>query len=343
METILDAASQASLARCRDLIDSDPSLASFQAESNGRSALMAAAGAGSLECVQLLLERGAPWNALDREGKCAGEYAMESGSQACVDALVNAGVQAQLLFGFLDDETTTDDRTTEAYLKQDLSLDDESLIDSQGDAVMMEWERPLMQASADLLCGTSFPHEWCENRKSEEISALNVGHGMAIIDNYIREKRPRRHVIVEPHPTVLKKMKGDGWLDSCEVFQGTWQAFLETQETPQFDAIYFDTYAEKYSDMLAFFQALPRLLKPGGIFSFFNGCCPFNPFFHGVACQLIKVQIEALPDFQVDFVPIKVDPLPQSTWSNVKRRYWIFDSYHLPVVLRRRQRPSSSS
>lgn len=53
----------------------------FQDESDGASVLMRAAGAGSMEAVEFLLARGAPWNALDRAGMCAGEYAMHAGHQ----------------------------------------------------------------------------------------------------------------------------------------------------------------------------------------------------------------------------------------------------------------------
>ena len=55
--------------------------------------------------------RGAPWNALDRKGRCAGEFAVDAQSQECVDLLVNAGVRAQLLFGILDGSASTEDRS----------------------------------------------------------------------------------------------------------------------------------------------------------------------------------------------------------------------------------------
>jgi hypothetical protein len=75
---------------------------SHQDEATGSSALMLAAGTGSLAMVSLLLSNGAPWNALDRRGKCAGEYAVEGNHQECVNALVSAGVAAELLFGAVD-------------------------------------------------------------------------------------------------------------------------------------------------------------------------------------------------------------------------------------------------
>ena len=47
----------------------------FQEEEEGKSALMLAAEQGHADTVEALLERGAPWNALDRKGQCAGQYA----------------------------------------------------------------------------------------------------------------------------------------------------------------------------------------------------------------------------------------------------------------------------
>lgn len=47
-----------------------------QEPEGGTSCLMHAARGGHLSIVRALLTAGAPWNALDRQGKCAGEHAM---------------------------------------------------------------------------------------------------------------------------------------------------------------------------------------------------------------------------------------------------------------------------
>ena len=47
-------------------------------------------------------------------------------------------------------------------------------------------------------------------------------------------------------------------------------------------------YGEYYSDMREFHSYLPKLLNPGGIYSFFNGLCPHNIFFQGVMCQVVS-------------------------------------------------------
>ena len=104
---LLAACTAGDTARVRDLLDAGAPAAT-QEESTGESALMRAASTGSAEIVALLLERGAPWNALDRKGRCAGEFAVDAQSQACVDLLVNAGVRAQLLFGIIEGASTED-------------------------------------------------------------------------------------------------------------------------------------------------------------------------------------------------------------------------------------------
>ena len=83
--------------------------------------------------------------------------------------------------------------------------------------------------------------------------------------------------------------------------------------------------------MRVFFKALPRLLAPGGVFSFFNGLAPFNPFFHGVACELVRTELAAL-GLDCDFVPLKVEQMDASTWGGVRRRYWQFDVYSMPIA-----------
>ena len=99
------------------------------------------------------------------------------------------------------------------------------------------------------------------------------------------------------------------------------------------DAIFFDTYAERYEDMRQFFRALPRILAKGGVFSFFNGMAPFNPFFHGVACEFVKCELNSI-GLDCDFVPLQVDQSAHDdkTWDGVKRRYWRFDAPPGPLA-----------
>ena len=48
------------------------------------------------------MQEGVPWNAIDRAGDCAGNYALKAGHQVAVDQLVQAGVTAELIFAALE-------------------------------------------------------------------------------------------------------------------------------------------------------------------------------------------------------------------------------------------------
>ena len=41
-----------------------------------------------------------------------------------------------------------------------------------------------------------------------------------------------------------------------------------------------------------FHQALPKLLKPEGLYSFFNGLAADNAFFHSVCCRVVAAELQ---------------------------------------------------
>ena len=67
--------------------------AGVQDEATGRNALMLAAAAGSEPVVCQLLEAGVPWNAVDRQGDCAGDHAAAGGHSPAYEAIVAAGAR----------------------------------------------------------------------------------------------------------------------------------------------------------------------------------------------------------------------------------------------------------
>ena len=199
---------------------------------------------------------------------------------------------------------------------------------------MMDWETPLMAAHADVCVG-AFPHDACGHLKERnDLRVLNVGHGLGIVDGFLRNYSARisQHVVIEPHPDVLKRVDSQDWA-GVTFRRETWQEALRDETFGPFDAVFFDTYAERYEDMRDFFRALPRILAPKGVFSFFNGLAPFNPFFHGVACEFVKCELDAI-GLDCAFVPLQVDQSAHDaeTWDGIKRRYWRFDAYHLPIA-----------
>ena len=155
--------------------------ASYQDPATGRSALFSAAEADSVECVALLLEAGAPWNAIDREGSCAGDAAVAAGSEDAASALLEAGVRAELVLGALSEAAAATSSSSlppaaeegRPYLKQRATFHASAsdgaatLSDEQGRAVMMEWEAGIMKATAHAVAKGA--------RKNEDGSGGGVG------------------------------------------------------------------------------------------------------------------------------------------------------------------------
>jgi protein arginine N-methyltransferase 2 len=273
-------------------------------DETGASCLMLAAAHGAQAACKGLLQAGAPWNALDRRGKCAGEYALDAGHQAIVNMIVDHAVRCEMLLGAAGRNerlrpsvpppasSVEDDALaaapapaseSESYLSRAVRYDGDRLLDEADDAVMMAWESPLMLAHAKLLCGVS-----------KDRRVLNIGFGMGIIDGFIQEQGCSRHTIIEAHPEVAARAARDGWAECATLVEGRWQDVLApggaARACAPFDAIFYDAYAEDYSDMRELHAMLPELLAPGGSYSFFNGLCPDNLFFHGVICQLVQVR-----------------------------------------------------
>jgi hypothetical protein len=72
------------------------------------------------------------------------------------------------------------------------------------------------------------------------------------------------------------------------------------------------------------------LAKPGGVYSFFNGLAPDNLFFHGVACQCVKLQLASL-GLDSEFLSCNIS-VPNEVWEGIRRKYWHGrETYYLPV------------
>eukprot|EP00977_Amphora_coffeiformis_P009902 scaffold2290_cov170-Amphora_coffeaeformis.AAC.22 len=347
IRTMIEACSNGTIPVIEQLVQEDPMYARQQDETTGQSPLMAAAAVGNGGLCQNLLEMGAPWNAVDRQGRCAGNYATDAQHWAVVNLLVDWGVRAELILGMLErsqrdanggsvevasDETMStpgpveqEPSTKPDYLRQRLSYsaDGKALLDADKDAVMMEWERPLMKAHAQILM---------EGGTRKRV--MNVGFGMGIIDTALQEYQPSQHIIIEAHPDVYKRMLNDKWdqKPGVRICFGKWQDVLPQliSEGVQLDAIFFDTYAEHSLDLEDFHkQMVHTLSKPNGVYSFFNGLAPDNLFFHGVACQCVKLQLLQL-GLDSDFMPCEIQ-VKDEVWEGIRRKYWHGrDTYYLP-------------
>ena len=339
ISSMIHACSIGDLATISSFLQQDQQSACHQDQSTGRSPLMAAAAAGYAPICTILLEHGAPWNAVDRCGQCAGNYATQNEHWDVVSMMVDHATRAELILGGvarwnrseLSHEPSPNlslqqqPCTKPDYLRHRLTYTDDgkSLLDADNDAIMMEWERPLMQAHAQVLMS--------EGRKT----VMNVGFGMGIIDTFLQEYQPDLHIIIEAHPDVYQKMITDKWKErpNVRIEFGTWQNVLPklVEEGIIIEAIFYDTFGEHFLDLEDFHAYLPKLLSnPNGLYSFFNGLAPDNIFFHGVACQCVKLQLQQL-GFQTDFLPCEIQ-VNDEVWEGIRRKYWHGrDTYYLPT------------
>lgn len=296
----------------------------------GRTLLHAAAELGDCESLSVLLAAGAEWQQQDKSGLTAGELAFAGKHQKAFDLLVAAGCAATRAARAGQGRKRKLVTRNMDYLQQKLAYQDDCLLDAAGSGVMMGWEAHLMEAHAkELLPGDGTG------------AVLNVGFGLGLVDNYLQQQRPRSHSIIEAHPDVLAEMERRGWMDKegVTVHRGRWQDILPKLPAASFDAVFFDTYEESYADLREFQAHLQRLLREGGRFSFFNGCAPYNIFFHGVYLRLAQEDLASL-GFVCDVYPLQVGALGDSTWQQVSKRYWAFKTYYLPIVRRASDRRS---
>jgi protein arginine N-methyltransferase 2 len=193
------------------------------------------------------------------------------------------------------------------------------------DAVMMTWETDIMQMHVDR-----FLAHGCK-------TVLNVGFGCGIIDGQLEklsDDEMEQHFIIEAHPDVLAHMRANGWFEKprVTVLQGTWQTQLPAlmERGVTFDCVFFDTF-ETLEDMREFHDLLVNVLAPDGLYSFFNGLCGTNAFFHRVACALAQIQLSDM-GFATFYESIDLAPLQTDIFEGCKRQYFNLSKYNLPHV-----------
>ena len=149
--------------------------------------------------------------------------------------------------------------TEQDYLETSLTFTDTEILLPDGFEVMMEWERPIMERSAEIVC-------------HNHGAVLNVGFGMGIIDTAIQRQGVEAHSIIEAHPQVVEKARS--WAadkTGVTIVPSTWQDALSG--LPAFDGIYFDTLMPP---MIPFLERVPAHLKPGGVFLYFQSMIQFE-------------------------------------------------------------------
>lgn len=318
-----------------------------------------------MNMMNILFEYGAGWNFIDYEDKTVGDLFLERNQtreSPLYKRLVEAGVSAELLLRklngcdveFLDTtepidigseesvqiatdsqkqepvDSDDDDATAanqHVYLKTELEYKDDALITKENkDGVMMDWETKIMEIASETL----FP-----DREASSATVLNIGFGMGIIDTFIQARKPYRHYICEAHPDVLAKMKTDGWYekDNVVILEGRWQDTLNNlldKGEVFFDGIYYDTFSEHYQDMLDLYDVIVGLIKPEGVFSFFNGLGADRSLCYDVYKEIVEIDV-ATYGMKCDYTRYSLDKqLPD--WKDVKQSYFNCNYYYHPRI-----------
>jgi len=109
------------------------------------------------------------------------------------------------------------------------SNNQEILLSKDSQQVMMEWERPYMEASMDMLKPTGH--------------VLEIGFGCGYSATQMMTYKPKSYTVIECDLVVIKKAKE--WANNypttpIHIIEGKWQEKLHTLQI--FDEIYFDDY-----------------------------------------------------------------------------------------------------
>ena len=113
-----------------------------------------------------------------------------------------------------------------------LTFEDDKIITDDDREVMMSWESPIMEKSAEYIC-------------ESKGDILEIGFGMGICSDYIQAQDVSSHTIVEIHPQIIEKLKV--WADGKSnviIVEGDWNSL----ELGTYDGIFLDTFADDSLD-----------------------------------------------------------------------------------------------
>ena len=143
------------------------------------------------------------------------------------------------------------------YISQSLIFNENKITFAESDTefeVMMDWEDPLMSASAAYIC-------------KEGGDILEIGFGMGISATYIQSHTINTHTIIENHPDMIPKAQA--WAadkSNVTIVEGSWYDVKDTLST--YDGLFMDTYGDQ--DMDRFSSSLSSLMKVGGKATWWN-------------------------------------------------------------------------
>ena len=162
-----------------------------------------------------------------------------------------------------------------AFKDNTLEFFDNKIVDTSTELeVMMDWEAPIMERSAEFIC----------HNKGD---ILEIGFGMGICSDYIQAQGVNSHTIVEIHPTIFEKLQT--WANgksNVTIIQGDWN---NVSGLSTYDGIFFDTFGDENLDKFKDFVS--SKIKSGGKITYWNNEeKEYNPYsFDSVSYEQISV------------------------------------------------------
>jgi len=116
-----------------------------------------------------------------------------------------------------------------AFKDETLTFEDTKIIHESDIEVMMDWESPIMEKSAEYIC-------------SSKGDILEIGFGMGMCADYIQAQGVNSHTIIEIHPQILERL--NTWASgksNVTIIEGDWNS-LSGLST--YDGIFIDTFGD---------------------------------------------------------------------------------------------------
>jgi guanidinoacetate N-methyltransferase len=183
-----------------------------------------------------------------------------------------------------------------------------------GHPVMEDWETGYMHMLADIAT-------------TNKGNVLEIGYGLGISARAI-QTRSQKHYVIECHPDVITKGISDFSEEvatgKMNILSGFWEDVTPILKDAVFDGILFDSYPldeeQIHANHFWFFEEAYRLLKPGGILTYYSDeATSFS------AAHLEKLHAAGFRPEDIDFKICDVNP-PKDC------EYWQDKTILAPIV-----------
>lgn len=154
---------------------------------------------------------------------------------------------------------------------------------------------------------------------------LEVGFGLGMSAQAIHQGRIERYTVIEAHPEIARRARvwAEGLPVPATVLEGFWQDLMDGFPTGGFDGILFDTCPIDESERDVWYRAFiphaARLLRPGGVFTYYA---------HQAAPGPLRDQWLLARHFSmIESIVVNVTP-------SLRCQYWREGTLLVPIVYR---------